>query len=186
MTIAADPESMKICRTIVDPVVEPDAELAQALARICRIHGWSLNRLRAKLTPAAAALGLTPSSTTSEDYYRLLGVRSQAGAEEIKRAFRQKATSVHPDTNATLAGNGQRFAEMNDAYRTLRDPILRHRYDTNRRQRQQRWREQPGASPETADSRTTIRLWVLIGLLLIFVFLFLLMDTIVFQNDLRP
>lgn len=183
--IAADPELMRICRTIVDPVAEPDPELDRTLGHICRLHGLSVNRLRVKLTPAASALGLAPRSTMSEDYYRLLGVRSQAEVQEIKRAFRQKAITVHPDTNANLAGNSRRFVEMNDAYRTLRDPIRRHQYDTHRQQHLY-WHEQSGASLNSADSRPTIRLWLLIGLFLVFIFLFLIMDMIVFQNDLKP
>ena len=185
MKIAADPELTTICRTIVDPVAEPDPELTRTLRHICRFHGLSVNRLRVKLTPAASALGLAPRSTASEDYYRLLGVRSQAKVQEIKRAFRQKAITVHPDTNANLAGNSRRFVEMNDAYRILRDPIRRHQYDIHRQQ-QLHWREQSGASPMASDGRPTIRLWVLIGLFLVFIFLFLIMDMIVFQNDLIP
>lgn len=185
MKIAADPELMTICRTIIDPAAKPDPELARTLRHICRFHGLSVNRLRAKLTPAANALGLAPRSTASDDYYRLLGVRSQAEVQEIKRAFRRKAITVHPDTNANLAGNSRRFVEMNDAYRTLRDPIRRHQYDIHRQQ-QFHWREQSGASLKAADSRPTIRLWLLIGLFLVFIFLFLIMDMIVFQNDFTP
>ena len=185
MKIAADPELMAICRTIVDPAAEPAPELARTLQHICRFHGLSVNHLRVKLTPAASALGLAPRSTASDDYYRLLGVRSQAEVQEIKRAFRQKAITVHPDTNANLAGNSRRFVEMNDAYRTLRDPIRRHQYDIHRQQ-QFHWREQSGASLKAPDSRSTIRLWLLIGLFLVFIFLFLIMDMIVFQNDLKP
>jgi molecular chaperone DnaJ len=78
----------------------------------------------------------------SQDYYHLLGVRSQADAQEIKKAFRRKAVTVHPDANANLTGSSRQFVELNDAYRTLRDPVLRHHYDINRHHLL-RWREHP-------------------------------------------
>ena len=136
------------------------------------------NRLKEKLTPVARALGIVQSSDASTDYYHLLGVRSQANAQEIKKAFRRKAGRVHPDANANLTGSSRQFVELNDAYRTLRDPVLRHHYDIIR-QHLLHWRERPTWS-FPADRRPTLFLWYFYGLIFIFILLLLFLDRIVF------
>ncbi len=62
------------------------------------------------------------------DHYALLGVRSDASAREIRRAFRRLARQHHPDLNPRPDGSA-RFAELADAYAVLNDPDQRARYD---------------------------------------------------------
>ncbi len=62
------------------------------------------------------------------DHYALLGVRSDASAREIRRAYRRLARQHHPDVNPHLDGPA-RFAELADAYAILNDPAQRARYD---------------------------------------------------------
>ncbi|MCX7629977.1 MAG: DnaJ domain-containing protein [Geminicoccaceae bacterium] len=61
-------------------------------------------------------------------YYRALGVRRSASAEEIRAAFREKARLYHPDSGSPLADEA-RFAQLVEAYETLRDPERRRAYD---------------------------------------------------------
>ncbi|WP_047463493.1 DnaJ C-terminal domain-containing protein [Rhizobium rhizogenes] len=63
------------------------------------------------------------------DPYKLLGVKRDAGPDEIKAAWRNLAKAVHPDHNIGDPTATERFAEIGRAYETLKDPQRRSRYD---------------------------------------------------------
>ncbi|KAI9151042.1 hypothetical protein H9P43_009657 [Blastocladiella emersonii ATCC 22665] len=62
------------------------------------------------------------------NHYDLLGVPRSATQEEIRRAYRTKALTCHPDRNKSPAA-AQQFRELTDAYNILRDPFHRGKYD---------------------------------------------------------
>src|SRR3954468_12613484 len=64
----------------------------------------------------------------ARDYYEVLGVSRDAGADELQQAYRRLARANHPDVNRD-PGAEERFKEVNDAYHVLSDPELRKRYD---------------------------------------------------------
>lgn len=61
-------------------------------------------------------------------YYSALGVECTASAEEIKKAFKAKAKNIHPDRNAESDAT-RKFQFLNEAFRTLKNPETRARYD---------------------------------------------------------
>ena len=65
-------------------------------------------------------------------HYDLLGVPATASADEIRDAYRARARVHHPD-QAGPNGSGTSMAAINEAYRVLRDPTTRSRYDADLR-----------------------------------------------------
>jgi molecular chaperone DnaJ len=67
--------------------------------------------------------------TSKRDYYEVLGVSRDAGAEEIKKAYRKLAMQYHPDRNKGDATAEEKFKEVGEAYAVLSDSEKRARYD---------------------------------------------------------
>ncbi|MCA0271967.1 MAG: molecular chaperone DnaJ [Proteobacteria bacterium] len=63
------------------------------------------------------------------DYYEVLGVSRGASAEELKKAYRQKAKELHPDRNKDKPEAEAQFKEVNEAYDVLKDDTRKAAYD---------------------------------------------------------
>ncbi len=68
-------------------------------------------------------------STTTQDYYEILGVKKDASVDEIKKAYRRLARKHHPDLNPGDKGAEKKFKEINEAYEVLSDSKKRAEYD---------------------------------------------------------
>jgi len=68
--------------------------------------------------------------SSRKTYYDDLGVGQQAGAEEIKKAYRKLALKYHPDKNPGNTQAEERFKRINEAYAVLSNPEKRKQYDT--------------------------------------------------------
>ncbi|MCC6779825.1 MAG: J domain-containing protein [Hyphomicrobiales bacterium] len=65
----------------------------------------------------------------SEDPYSVLGVKSDATADDIRKAYRQLAKKLHPDLNPGDKTAEERFKQVSVAYDLLSDADKRGRYD---------------------------------------------------------
>lgn len=64
------------------------------------------------------------------EYYDCLGVKTNATAGEIKKAYYKMALKLHPDKNPGNAEAEVQFKQLSEAYQTLSDPKLREKYDS--------------------------------------------------------
>lgn len=62
-------------------------------------------------------------------YYDLLGVKTDATPNEIKRSYYMLARKLHPDKNPEDPQAAHRFQEVGQAYQVLQDAELRKKYD---------------------------------------------------------
>ena len=67
-----------------------------------------------------------------KDFYKELGVSSDASPDEIKRAYRKLARDLHPDTNSEPSA-AERFKAVSEAHSVLSDTAKRKEYDETRR-----------------------------------------------------
>ena len=89
-----------------------------------------------------------PSDPSNGDrMYQRLDVAPEASAEQIGRAYRRLAHSVHPDAHPENPDDAAvRFREITEAYEILSDPARRARYDRNRQPPATRDLRPPGGS----------------------------------------
>ena len=59
-----------------------------------------------------------------KDYYAILGVGRDAGADDVKKAYRKMALKFHPDKNSS-PGAEEKFKQIGEAYDVLSDPKKR-------------------------------------------------------------
>ncbi len=63
------------------------------------------------------------------DYYKILGVEKNATDDEIKKAYRKLARTLHPDLNPNDKDAHRKFQQVNEANEVLSDPAKRKKYD---------------------------------------------------------
>jgi len=69
--------------------------------------------------------------STKRDYYEILGVKKDAGLDEIKKAYRELALRYHPDRvpHEQKKEAEEKFKEISEAYAVLSDSQKRALYD---------------------------------------------------------
>jgi DnaJ family protein C protein 7 len=65
-----------------------------------------------------------------KDYYKILGVDKDAGDKDIERAYKKKASLLHPDKTQGDKKKEEEFKDCLEAKETLLDPQKRQMYDS--------------------------------------------------------
>jgi molecular chaperone DnaJ len=68
----------------------------------------------------------------NKDFYAQLGVKKDATAEEIKKAYRKLARANHPDSHPDDPAKHEKFKTVAEAYDVIGDPEKRKKYDEMR------------------------------------------------------
>ncbi|XP_059514318.1 dnaJ homolog subfamily C member 17 isoform X3 [Myotis daubentonii] len=71
------------------------------------------------------------------DLYALLGIEEKAADKEVKKAYRQKALSCHPDKNPDNPRAAELFHQLSQALEVLTDAAARAAYDKIRKAKKQ-------------------------------------------------
>ena len=67
------------------------------------------------------------------DLYRILDLKKDSSADDIKKAYRRLALLNHPDKNpGNRVSAEEKFKSISKAYETLSDPVKRRDYDISR------------------------------------------------------
>src|SRR5262249_10757123 len=84
------------------------------------------------MRPARVVVAAAPPPADEAEVaalYDTLGVKKDASADEIKKAYRKLAAQYHPDKNPGDSSAEEKFKEVQNAYDTLSDAEKRKQYD---------------------------------------------------------
>ncbi|CAG9578299.1 DNAj-like protein [Leishmania major strain Friedlin] len=114
-------------------------------------------------TSAHGARSSAAASTSKLNYYRNLGVDTDATPQEVKTAYRQLALKYHPDVveETHRAHAEMLFRRVSEAYEVLSDPVRRRAHDAElgiqTRRKQQPSATAPAGAPSAANAKAGTR-----------------------------
>ncbi|HEA67929.1 MAG TPA: hypothetical protein ENI07_14070 [Desulfobacterales bacterium] len=180
--VAAEASRMILCDAVVNVKKDQDEPLYNRLWAHCRNQGISFPNLQDPLQAVARSLGLVISET-QVDFYDLLSVPPDVDTSQIRRAYRQKAYDMHPDTRKDGRADTAEFISLSAAYETLNDPVFRAQYDQSRRNIAV-WKEASRPASRKRKPRSLKPVYQLAWLLLFLVVIAYIFDMIYRENAL--
>src|SRR6266852_6058953 len=96
------------------------------------------------------------ATSSTRDYYQVLGVPRTASDKEIRSAYRRLARKYHPDLNPGDKAAESRFKELQSAYDVLSDADKRKKYDQFGPNWDSIGRGQPGGFTDRPGGRTRV------------------------------
>lgn len=106
-----------------------DFEAAISTLNTAKEHHPSAQNVQSLLQKAHTLL----KRSKTKDYYKVLGVATDADDRTIKKAYRSATRQFHPDKASkqgiTKEQAEKKMADINEAYEILKDPELRARFD---------------------------------------------------------
>lgn len=75
---------------------------------------------------------MSASDWATKDFYKILGVKKDASAADIKKAYRTLARNNHPDSNPNNKQAEEKFKAVSESYSVLSSPAKRKEYDEQR------------------------------------------------------
>jgi DnaJ family protein C protein 3 len=88
---------------------------------------------RDKVNPILNKARIELKRSKTKDYYKVIGVASDADERQIKSAYRKASKQFHPDKAAKQGLSKEeaekKMAAINEAYEVLSNPELRARFD---------------------------------------------------------
>ena len=102
------------------------AAATAAVAALQKRRCSAQTRARARRRDARTTYARTAPARTVRSHYDVLGISRDAGAADVRRAYRKRALATHPDKTNGASGA---FLAVGEAFRVLSDRSLREAYD---------------------------------------------------------
>lgn len=159
--VAGTDGMLTFCQELIDQYDRnTQLPLIQDVGKICAAKGVLPGALFAEARKVL--LALNRFHDTGQDHYGVLGLKSDASVEEIKKAYRSLSKEYHPDKNLDAADGGKRFMEISGAYHALMINSGKRKTEGNAP-----WRKKTGHGPGISYRRERKFFLILVIILVI-------------------